>query len=210
MNETNLIPDEAHTAAPPGASRYLVGPVGAMLASLPKRARVLDVGCGNGWWAGWLAEQGHYVVGIDPSRNGIAIAQQLHPNCRFMIAAAQENLLELLDEPPFDAVISLEIVEHVYSPRTWAAACFEALKPGGRLVCSTPYHGYWKNLAMSLLNGWDKHLGPLQEGGHIKFWSVRTITKLLTDAGFGGICWRGAGRFPGLWRSMVVAANRRR
>jgi 2-polyprenyl-6-hydroxyphenyl methylase/3-demethylubiquinone-9 3-methyltransferase len=73
-------------------------------------------------------------------------------------------------------VISLEVVEHVYAPRSFAATIFDLLEPGGIAVLSTPYHGYLKNLAIAALNGFDKHVNPLWDYGHIKFWSQRTLS----------------------------------
>ncbi len=122
----------------------------------------------------------------------------------------REDLCERLQEEPFDLVLSLEVVEHLYSPRRWAIGCYCALRPGGTLVCSTPYHGYLKNLAISMLNRWDVHFSPEVEGGHIKFWSRKTLTRLLADAGFQTqrLRFRGASRLPWLWRSLVLSVPR--
>jgi SAM-dependent methyltransferase len=168
--------------------------------------RVLDVGCGNGFLCGRLAELGCEVVGIDASIRGITIAKETFPSVRFECVNAGGDLLGYLNEKPFDLVVSTEVVEHMYAPRQWAASCFTALKPTGRLVCSTPYHGYLKNTAISLLGKWDSHADPLWDGGHIKLWSRRTLTKLLMDAGFRDLQFRGVGRIRYLWMTMVVSA----
>jgi 2-polyprenyl-6-hydroxyphenyl methylase/3-demethylubiquinone-9 3-methyltransferase len=124
------------------------------------------------------------------------------------VRKAYADLLEQLGEAPFDLVVSTEVVEHLYSPREWAAGCYNALKPGGRLICTTPYHGYLKNLAISLAGRWDHHANPLWDGGHIKLWSRRTLSKLLRDAGFSNLRFQGAGRAPSLWMTMVICADR--
>jgi hypothetical protein len=82
------------------------------------------------------------------------------------------------------------------------------LKPDGYLVLTTPYHGYFKNLVLSILGKWDAHLSPLWEGGHIKFWSRATLTRLLAEANFEVIDFAGVGRVPYLWKSMVLVARR--
>ena len=104
---------------------------------------------------------------------------------------------------PFDAVTSFEVVEHLYDPRSWARSCFAALRPGGLFLCSTPYHGYLKNVALAASGSMDKHFTVLWDGGHIKFWSVKTLSALLTEAGFRDIQWKGYGRLPYLWMGMV-------
>ena len=103
-------------------------------------------------------------------------------------------------------MISTEVVEHVYAPRRWAAAAFSALNPGGVLICSTPYHGYLKNLTLAASGKLDAHFTALWGGGHIKFWSRRTLTALLQETGFEMVAFRGAGRWPWLWKSMLIAA----
>jgi 2-polyprenyl-6-hydroxyphenyl methylase/3-demethylubiquinone-9 3-methyltransferase len=174
---------------------------------LPQAGRVLDVGCGNGAFSDRLARRGYEVVGIDASADGIEIARR-QASGRYEQDQATPGLLERLGEEPFDAVVSLEVVEHVYDPHAWAVACFGALHPGGTLVCSTPYHGYAKNLALALAGKFDFHWHPLRTGGHIKFWSRATLSELLERNGFRVVGFAGAGRVPYLWKSMVVVARR--
>ena len=135
---------------------------------------------------------------------------QAHPQARFELLPADDNLLDNLGEEPFDLVISTEVVEHLYSPRAYARGCWLALRPGGRFICTTPYHGYLKNLVLSLLGKWDSHASPLWDGGHIKLWSKATLSQLLLETGFENLEFRGAGRLPWLWMTMVMSADRRR
>jgi 2-polyprenyl-3-methyl-5-hydroxy-6-metoxy-1,4-benzoquinol methylase len=129
---------------------YLSRPVFELAGGIGRETRVLDVGCGNGYWAGLFLERGCTVVGIDLSASGIEIARRAHPRGRFELLPADDQLLERLGEKPFDLLLSTEVLEHLYSPRSYASGCFEALRPGGRIVCTTPYHGYLKNLAISM------------------------------------------------------------
>ncbi len=145
---------------------------------------------------------------MDLSREGIDIARRSFPGARFEVLPADDNLLSNLQADPFDVVISTEVVEHLYDPRAYVKGCFEAIRPGGRFVCSTPYHGYLKNLALALANKWDKHADPLWDCGHIKLWSRNTLFKLLTEGQFTNLQFRGAGRLPYLWMSMVVSGDR--
>lgn len=194
-----------------GAAAYLLPVVRKLLTGIPRR-RILDIGCGNGVWAReFLSEPKDGIctfVGIDPSESGIRLAREAVPAARFEQDVATEDLLQRLHEDPFDLVLSTEVVEHLYSPRTWARACWNCLTPGGHLICSTPYHGYLKNVAICLAGGWDKHHSVHNEGGHIKFFSRATLTDLLESAGFVDVRFAGAGRLPGLWKSMVLRARR--
>ncbi|MEC8735304.1 MAG: class I SAM-dependent methyltransferase [Planctomycetota bacterium] len=187
---------------------YLVKPLERSLGPLRPGLRVLDMGCGNGVLSGWLQSRGCTVVGVDPSPSGIASARKNYPEVRFEETVITRDLAEDLGEAPFDLVISTEVVEHLYAPRDWAIAAFRALNPGGMLVGTTPYHGYLKNLAVVLSGKFDSHMSPLWDGGHIKFWSPATLEALYAEAGFVDITWRGAGRLPWLYKSMVMRGIR--
>jgi 2-polyprenyl-3-methyl-5-hydroxy-6-metoxy-1,4-benzoquinol methylase len=104
----------------------------------------------------------------------------------------------------FDVVISLEVVEHLFNPHHLVETARAVLKPGGCAIISTPYHGYLKNLALALFDKWDFHHHPERVGGHIKFWSKRTLRSLFdANNAFRAIEFRGAGRAPYLWNSMI-------
>lgn len=188
--------------------RHFLPKVFELAGELRPGTRVLDVGCGNGYTCGEFLRRGCKVVGIDLSEQGIALARRTYPEARFEVLAADENILRNLGESPFNLVVSTEVVEHLYAPRKWARGCFNALRPGGKFICTTPYHGYLKNLLISIRGGWDKHANPLWDGGHIKLWSKRTLAGLLNDVGFAKLEIAGAGRIPGLWMTMVVRATK--
>jgi len=175
---------------------------------LGPQVRVLDVGCGNGFTAGLFLARGCRVVGIDLSEKGIEIARKTYPEGRFEVLPADAHILKNLGEEAFTIVLSTEVIEHLYDPRGFAGGCFAAVKPGGRFVCTTPYHGYLKNLAVSVFGKWDSHANPLWDGGHIKLWSRQTLTRLLVETGFTNIQFRGAGRLPWLWMTMVMSGDK--
>ena len=194
--------------APLSATPYLRQPVMAFAGALGSGLRVLDVGCGNGYWAAQFSAHGCSAVGIDPSTSGISVARDTYPDIRFECMEASADLLEQLGERPFDIVVSTEVVEHLYDPAAWAAGCYGALRPGGKLILSTPYHGWLKNVAIAVANKSDFHHNPLRVGGHIKFFSNKALTLLLQTAGFRDEHFVGVGRIPFMWRSVVVCATR--
>jgi len=118
------------------------------------------------------------------------------------------DLLKILDEEPFDIIVSTEVVEHLYSPQTWAAGCLNALRQGGIVILSTPYHGWLKNVVLAASGTLDRHLDARREGGHIKFFSKPVLSALLVDSGFEDVRFAGAGRVPWVWKSMVLAATK--
>ncbi|BDD87660.1 hypothetical protein DPPLL_20250 [Desulfofustis limnaeus] len=96
----------------------------------------------------------------------------------------------------------------MYFPRRWASTLFALVEQGGTAIVSTPYHGYWKNLAMAVTGKMDGHFSVLWDHDHIKFWSVDTLDRLLREAGFGDIRLRRVERIPALAKSMVAIARK--
>ena len=168
---------------------------------------VFDLGCGNGALCRSLREHGLGVAGCDPSESGIAKARELMPNSDFRVLSVYDDPTELGGRQ-YDAVLSTEVIEHLFAPRCLPRFAAKILKPGGVLILSTPYHGYLKNFMLSLLNKWDFHHTSLCDGGHIKFWSRATATALLRSEGFEVVEFIGAGRFRYVWKSMVLIARR--
>jgi hypothetical protein len=50
----------------------------------------------------------------------------------------------------FPIVVSLEMIEHCLSIKAYLETMFRLIEPGGLGIVSAPFHGYWKNLALSL------------------------------------------------------------
>jgi 2-polyprenyl-3-methyl-5-hydroxy-6-metoxy-1,4-benzoquinol methylase len=171
--------------------------------------RVIDLGSGNGALCAVLKSAGYDVVGVERDEKGFKCSVATYPEINFYNLGVESNPRTLLDaEKTFDAVVSTEVIEHLYSPHLLPIFAKSILAKDGLLIVSTPYHGYLKNLALSLANKWDYHHTPLWHGGHIKFWSRKTLSKLLCDSGFEIIEFHGVGRLPYLWKSMVIVARR--
>jgi len=169
--------------------------------------RVVDIGCGNGSLCRELATRGYEVVGCDPSAAGVRLAQSSAPELVFHQIGVDDDPSAIGNES-FDVAIATEVIEHLVRPRNLPRFAKQLLRPGGHLIISTPYHGYLKNLLLALTDKWDAHLNPFWDGGHIKFWSRKTLSQLLNEAGFRVVRFIGAGRIPFLWKSMIIIAQK--
>lgn len=174
-------------------------------------ATICDLGCGNGYLASRLGALGYTVTGVDASERLLAIADAHYRTDRVEFRQAllgSDAVGRLSDRGPFDLVISVDVVEHLYRPAGLVETAAAILKPGGTLVLCTPYHGYFKNLAVAILNRWDDHHHVHFDGGHIKFFSVRTLTALLR-ASFEVEHFEFYGRFAGFRKNMIAIARKR-
>lgn len=189
--------------------KYFTSAVTDFLAPPASNGAILDVGCGNGYLANDLIAQGYSVYGLDIAPDGVALANRKNPGHFFVNDILKGKLPDALRGIPFTTIVSMEVVEHLYGPRTFVEFMRRILEEsgGGTLILSTPYHGYLKNLLISVVGKWDYHWSALWEGGHIKFWSKNTLTRLLEEAGFRNVQIRCVGRFPLLWRHMVCRAE---
>lgn len=164
------------------------------------------MGCGNGSVARVLTARGWDVTGVDPSVEGITLALAANPTLKLATGSAYDDLAAQYGR--FPVVLSLEVVEHVYAPRHYARTLFELLEPGGTAILSTPYHGYWKNLALALSGRMDAHFTALWDHGHIKFWSIWTLGELLREAGFVNLRFERVGRVPALAKALIAIARK--
>lgn len=185
------------------ANQYLAPPIIRLLRSSEIKY-VLDLGCGNGALSGRIGASGFDVTGCDYSKSGIDLARNEFPKIHFF----QHDVSTSLPgehNGKYDAVISAEVIEHLLLPRKLLVNAVAALRPGGLFVLTTPYHGYWKNLALALTNKFDQHWHPLRDFGHIKFFSKATIISLFREFGFRNIQFQTVGRIPVLARSMIIS-----
>ncbi len=165
---------------------------------------ICDLGCGNGHITGRLAALGYKVIGVDASTSGIQIARRTYPGFEF-VEALIDGELKL---GQFDLVISSDVIEHMYRPSDLLEASAALLKPGGQILLGTPYHGYLKNLVLAATGKMDAHFSALHDGGHIKFFSVDTLSQLLQYHGFQNLAFTYYGRLPWLWKNMICHAKR--
>ena len=180
-----------------------------VVTALESVERICDLGCGNGFMAGRLAALGYDVTGIDASESGIAIARRNFSEPTFLNASIEPALAEDHELKAFDAIVSSDVIEHLYRPGDLIETAAAMLKPAGYLVIGTPYHGYLKNLVLSLTGKMDAHFTSLDDGGHIKFFSVKTLSELLRKHNFVDLNFKFYGRAPYLWMNMICLARKK-
>lgn len=179
---------------------------GKQLESKGLPLTLFDLGCGNASITNKYKEAGWHVTGVDPSSQAVAFARQAYPELQIHQGSAYDDLRGLYGQ--YRVVTSLEVISHVYYPRRFASSIISLLDSGGAAIISTPYHGYFKNLALAATGKMDNHFHALWDHGFIKFFSVKTLTLLLSEAGFIDLQFFRVGRIPQLAKSIIVVARK--
>lgn len=119
---------------------------------------VLDFGCGSGWGAARLASTARRVLGVDVDGDAVAYARSRYeaPNLTFELTSNG-----LAFDADFDAVVSIQVLEHVPDPDAYLAAASRALRPGGAIFLATPnratrLYRFQKPWNPWHLNEWDR------------------------------------------------------
>ena len=105
---------------------------------LVRDAVVLDAGCGCGYGSYHLATSGaKRVIGVDIAADAIEYARSHYSAENLEFAVTDVTALALPSET-LDAVVCLEVFEHLADGERLLAECRRVLKPSGRIIVSTP------------------------------------------------------------------------
>lgn len=150
--------------------------------------RILDVGCaghfpeiGSPYWLhGELRRCFPDVIGIDISDENIS----------YLTATGLDNIFVMNAESfyfpePFDTIVAGELIEHLSNPGKFLQRCREHLKPGGRLILTTPYPFALFNILYSIL----KFPRTCSNTEHTCWFCPQTLMELARRHGFRVIHW---------------------
>ena len=162
--------------------------------------RILDIGCGGGLLAEPMARLGAEVVGADAAERNIPVARVHAEQSGLRIDYRHTTAEALADAGErFDAVLNMEVVEHVADPLAYLTACQRLLKPGGIHICSTINRNP-KSYVMAIF-GAEVVMRWLPKGTHewSKFITPEELYALLKDAGMRPVDKRGFVFNPVSW-----------
>lgn len=154
------------------------------------RLDILDVGCAQGTLALLLAEDGHNVCAMDIRKQFLDYAASRHEkgDVRFVCANAMEGEID----GQYDLIFANQIIEHLVYPLELVQRLAARLKPGGRLVMTTPNGGYLKNSLPSFKELGDpaqhEHRQFTADGdGHFFAYRVDELAEIFSGAGLRNI-----------------------
>lgn len=133
-------------------------------------ALVADAGCGEGYGAALLASHARRVLALDYDRRTTRHVAHRYPE----LTAVRGNLAALpLATASLDVVASLQVIEHLWDQPQFLTECARVLRPGGRLLVTTPNR-------LTFSPGRETPLNPF----HTRELTARELGALLRDAGF--------------------------
>ncbi len=166
-----------------------------------KGLRILDIGCGGGLLSEPMARLGADVLGADAAEGNIPVAQ-VHADQSGLKIDYRHTTAEALAAAgeQFDAILNMEVVEHVAEPQAYLTACSQLLKPGGLQICSTINRNP-KSFAMAIV-GAEYVMRWLPKGTHEwnKFITPDELENLLRSAGLDPVDRKGFVFNPVTWR----------
>lgn len=143
---------------------------------------VLEIGCGEGGTLLWLQkEKGVKIC------HGLEILSDVAERAKAKGLEVAVGNIET-DGIPFqgqhDAILCLDVLEHLQDPWGTLPIIVENIRPGGSLIVSLPNIAHFSIWAGVILrNNWRYENAGILDRTHLRFFTQRTATKMLTDAG---------------------------
>jgi 2-polyprenyl-3-methyl-5-hydroxy-6-metoxy-1,4-benzoquinol methylase len=144
---------------------------------------VLDVACGEGFFAAEVAKQGNRVTGVD------SLPQAHHDSlmCDYYSAdlnVGLDGVVEKLKGKRFDRVLLLDILEHLYHPERVLTQCYALLDEDGEIIVSVPNIANLSVRLMLLFGNFDYSDRGILDRTHQRWYTRKTAREFVKQAGY--------------------------
>jgi SAM-dependent methyltransferase len=159
-------------------------------------AKVLDFGAGQGALSLRLSEAGYEVTAADIDRASFKCPTARFVQIDFNDKAAVEGFIAE-HQAYYDAVLGVEVIEHIENPWEYIRSLASMLRPGGVILVTTPNITSWLSRFRFLFTGQFQHFGEAQLGyGHIAPISAWELELVLKQSGLFEVAVVSAGTLP--------------
>lgn len=155
----------------------------AVARELPPAADVLELGCASGYFAQALQRQGHRVIGLEGDADAVSACRQRGVEA-FTADLSSPQALQALAGRQFDAVLCMDILEHLPYPSLLIRALTTVLKPNGKIIVTGPNVAFFA-VRLNLLRGrWETSSAGVMDETHLRWFTRDTWRRLLAHNGF--------------------------
>ena len=159
---------------------------------IPNGNKVLDIGCGNGHLLYQLEARFENLVGLEFSPLRLKQAETNLADLPFTPVLGTAEDMSSIRSDSIDCIVSADTIEHITDVYKATEEMLRVLQPGGRLIINTPNIAFIKKRLFLLLGRFpstsqsNEGLGSdiLFDGGHLHYFSFRSLSLLLQRAGF--------------------------
>ncbi|MFU8820506.1 MAG: class I SAM-dependent methyltransferase [Gammaproteobacteria bacterium] len=153
---------------------------------------ILDIGCGDGLLLYQFRNRYRELIGYEYSTDRLNQARRNLSDCNFAGFAGSAESMEGIASESIDRIVSADTIEHIPDVYAAASEMYRVLKPGGSLVINTPNIAFIKKRLLLLIGRFPSTSQPneglgsdvLFDGGHLHYFTFRSLSFLLERAGF--------------------------
>jgi len=160
--------------------------------SIPNGKKILDIGCGNGHLLFQLKAKFSNLIGLEFSSHRLEQAKINLADLPFTPVCGTAEDMNSIESDSIDCIVSADTIEHIPDVYKAAEEMLRVLKPGGSLIINTPNIASIKKRLLLLVGRFpstsqsNEGLGSdiLFDGGHLHYFSFRSLRLLFQRAGF--------------------------
>jgi len=160
---------------------------------LPGGRRVLDIGCGTGFWTEWYVSRGAHYTGVDIAQVSVDRLAERYPEQRFVRADVSEGV----PGGPYDIVNVFDVLYHITDDARWESALRQlagAVAPGGLLLVTDVFNDRGALAEHNVMRPLERYLGVIGAAGLVREQLLQTHVLLNQHLG----PWRFLNRWPAL------------
>lgn len=163
-------------------SKGLFGKYLSAIRFLPASGRILELGCASGDFSRFLLDRGFEVVGVELDREAAQEARAANVEVLQMDLGSDE--FPQATSARFDAVLAMDVLEHVAEPTRLLRNLRQSLRDSGRVIVTGPNVAYWA-MRWALLRGcWQYVEAGILDRDHLRFYTFDTWVELAESCGF--------------------------